>query len=66
MDCASSRAIAELDENPWHYRVDPGNVAGIAGHDGMTTLPGAEHDMYVNYVVMVSLRAHQPDAARHA
>jgi hypothetical protein len=30
----------------------------------VTTLAGAEHDMYVN-VVMVRVRAHQPDAQRH-
>src|SRR5260370_17659242 len=39
---------------------------GVAGDDGVMTLPGAEHDMYVNYVVMVGVRAHQPDAPRHA
>jgi len=59
-------AMPELDENSWHCRVDPGNVVGVAGDDGMTTLPGAEHDMYVNDVVMVSVRTHQPDAPRHA
>jgi hypothetical protein len=47
-------AMPELDENSWHCRVDPGNVVGVAGDDGMTTLPGAEHDMYVNDVVLAS------------
>jgi len=63
---ASGRAIPELDENSWHGRVDPGDIVGVAGDDGVTALPGAEHDMDVNYVVMVNLRAHQPDTPRHA
>jgi len=60
-----SAAIPALDENLWHCRVNPGDVVGVAGDDGVTTLPGAEHDVYVNYVVMVSVRAHRPDAPRH-
>ncbi len=54
----------ELDENSWHCRVDPSNVVGVSGDDGVTTLPGAEHDMYINYVVVVGIRTHQPDAPR--
>jgi hypothetical protein len=38
---------------------------GVAGDHGVLTLPGAEHDMYVNYVTMVSIRTHQPDGPGH-
>jgi hypothetical protein len=31
--------MPELDENSRHGRVDPGDVIGVAGDDGVTTLP---------------------------
>jgi len=55
-----------LDDDSWHGRVDAGNVAGVAGDDGVMTLPGAEHDVHVHDITMVSARAHQPDATGHA
>jgi hypothetical protein len=38
----------------------------IAGDDGVMTLPGAEHDVYVDHIVMVSVCAHRPGTPRHA
>jgi hypothetical protein len=54
-----------LDEDSWHCRVDPGNVVRVAGDDGVLTLPGAEHDVYVDDVIMVNVRTYQPGAPRH-
>ena len=58
--------LFQLDRNSWHCRVDLADVVGIAGDDGVVTLPGAEHNVYVDNVVMVRVRADQPDAPRHA
>jgi hypothetical protein len=55
-----------LDKYSRHRRVDASDVAGVACDDGVMTLPSAEHDVDVHDVIVVSVRAHQPDAAGHA
>jgi hypothetical protein len=56
----------ELDENLGHRRVDTGNVAGSTGHDGVMTLPGAEHYVDVYDIIVAGGRAHQANGASNA
>jgi hypothetical protein len=48
----------QLDEDSRDRGVDAGDVAGVAGDDGVLTLPGAEHDVYVHDIIVVGVCAH--------
>lgn len=48
----------QLDEDSRDRGVDAGDVAGLAGDDGVVTLPGAEHDVYVHDIIVVGVCAH--------
>jgi hypothetical protein len=55
-----------LYNDPRDSRVDAGDVAWVTSDDCMLAPSGAQHDVYVNDVIMTGTRAHQPDASGDA